>query len=222
MLVALCANAQVGADGNTQPEARWLKKAYFDSTALRPGDGLRIRVYPDSMGFPNGDYPIDENGFADLPIAGRVRVAGETPQKVAQVLRSMYVNYLPRPNVQVRPLIRISLLGGFYEPGLYYIEPYSSLWQAVQLAGGTQRQDGLSRLRWERGGEIVDAQVAGLVGSGRSLQELGFQSGDQLTVTELPRRGFWNIVTDDVLPVLSFALTAATAVATLSIAVDNN
>lgn len=189
--------------------------AYLSTYGFRPGDGLQIRVYPDTAAFMNGIFYVDDSGYADLPVVGPVYVNGHNPDQVETILRQDYVDYLPYPNVQVRPLMRIALLGGFFEPGLYYVQPSASLWDAVQLAGGPEREDGFDKIRWRRDGMVMKRNVVGMLQSGTSLYKLGFQSGDQLTVVAQPKRRFWDIVTDDVLPVLSFSLSLVTSAITI-------
>ena len=35
------------------------------------------------------------------------------------IVKNAYIDYMPHPNVQVRPMIRAALQGGFGQPGLY-------------------------------------------------------------------------------------------------------
>ncbi len=191
--------------------------AHLTTYGFRPGDGLQIRVYPDSAAFMNGIFHVDDSGFCDLPVLGPINVRNRTPQEVETVLKEDYIDYLPHPNVQVRPLMRIALLGGFFEPGLYYVQPSASLWDAVQLAGGPEREDGFDKMRWRRGGSVMERDVVTMLQSGTSLYKLGIQSGDQLTVIAAPKRRFWDILTEDVLPVLSFSLSLVTSALTIGV-----
>ena len=181
---------------------------------FQAGDALRISAYPDSGGFPNGIYTIDGDGYADLPLIGLTSVSNLTPRQVELFLAEKYVTYLPRLNIAVRPLFRISLLGGFTKPGLYWIDPRESLWNAVERAGGTLRDDGISKIRWERDTRIVSKNITSYYQSGQSLYAIGFKSGDRLLITAKPKQQAWETFITEVLPVLGILATTVTAAAT--------
>ncbi|MBD3321046.1 MAG: hypothetical protein GF350_08140 [Chitinivibrionales bacterium] len=217
-LVGLLMAACLAANGNAQgpDSSKQSARKTGDETCtlyplFKPGDALRIMVYPDTGVFPNGIYLIDSKGCVDLPVIGMVPVSGRTETEVEEMLKEAYIDYLRHPNVQVRPLIRASCLGGFYEPGLFYIDPRASVWNLVQLAGGTQREDGVSKLKWERDGAIISKDLVPYYQSGESLRDIGFESGDQLRVSSLPVRRGWDIFLQDVLPLLSFTATTITS-----------
>ena len=183
-----------------------------------PGDALEITVYPDTASFPNGIYPIDDKGYAYLPILGYKKVADKTVSRLETLLKEAYVNYLPQPNIQVRPLIRVSLLGGFTRPGLYWVDPRENMWSIVQHAGGTMREDGLEKLKWRRNRVTISKDLIPHIESGESLQSIGFKSGDQVRVTYRPRQRFWDVFRSDVLPLLSFTISAVASAASVYIA----
>lgn len=185
------------------------------------GDALQISIYPDTGSFLNGIYPIDENGVADLPVIGMLKVTDTPPLELERRLRSAYVTFLAQPNIQVRPLIRAAALGGFHRPGLYYLDARESLWSLIFRAGGTLREDGVRKLRWEHNNTIVSSNLAPYLESGQSLISMGFRSGDQIRVTQTPKRDTWDIFRSDVLPVLTFIVSSVTAVATTYVALES-
>lgn len=183
-----------------------------------PGDALEITVYPDTASFPNGIYSIDDKGYAYLPILGYKKVSDKTVSRLETLLKEAYVNYLPQPNIQVRPLIRVSLLGGFTRPGLYWVDSRDNMWSIVQNAGGTMREDGLEKLKWRRNRVTISKDLIPHIESGESLQSIGFKSGDQIRVTYRPRQRFWDVFRSDVLPILSFTISAVASAASVYIA----
>lgn len=182
---------------------------------FRPGDALLITTYPDSAGFPSGFYPIDGEGYADFPIIGYVKVTGMSADELAKLLADKYVDFMRYPHMSIRPLIRVALNGGFYRPGLYWLNPHSTLWQTVQIAGGTQRMDGFKMLKWERDRKVLNNDLVHLLQEGKSLYQIGFRTGDQITVIQQPQRTGWEIFRSDVLPVLSFTISTAVSVVSL-------
>jgi protein involved in polysaccharide export with SLBB domain len=166
---------------------------------VRPGEAIRISAYPDTGSFVNGFYPVDGQGRIYLPIIGKMNIMQMSEKAFLDTLKAQYISYLRYPNVQVRHSIRISLLGGFQRPGLYYIDPDYSIWDAVYLAGGTTREDGLKRMHWERDRSPVTKDVIPYYQSGQSLRTIGFQSGDQLWTPVDPKRTWWEVVFKDII-----------------------
>jgi protein involved in polysaccharide export with SLBB domain len=198
--------------------AHWRSEEPPPANAPRPftkGDAVHIAVFQDSLHFVNGIYHIDDEGYVFLPIVGRLKIDTLPERILSQYLNSAYLQFLRYPTIQVQPLIRISLLGGFFKPGLYYINPSASLWDAVALAGGPAREDGIKKITWEREGKIVNNNLLPSIESGVSLKTMGIRSGDQFWVTHVPKRDGWEIFTTGVLPMLSVSFTAAATTATV-------
>jgi hypothetical protein len=186
------------------------------------GDAVRITVYPDTALFVNGTYHIDDGGYVLLPILGRMRIDTLTEKQFESFLDTAYLRYLRYPAIQAQPLIRLTFLGGFQKPGLYYLSPHASLWEAVAVAGGPIREDGLKKMKWERQGKVLRTGLVPALEAGTSLALFGMKSGDQIWVTHVPKRDGWDIFIGDVLPVVSISISAATAAGTLYFAYQVN
>jgi hypothetical protein len=164
-----------------------------------------ISTFPDTSSFLNRIFPIDDRGYAEFPIIGKMNVVKMTIIELQDVLLTSFKSYLRYPNMYIKPMVRISFSGGFFRPGLYYVDYNSSVWETLRIAGGTQLEEGLYNLRWERDGEEVDNLIPYFEKS-TSLKKMGFLSGDQIwTPTTLPRT-FWDY-TRDIMPILTFATT---------------
>jgi len=221
IILACCAivNADEKA-GDLAPGEELSGRSAAFSDAARPlpfiaGDALEIVTYPDSAAFPAGFYSIDGEGFVDFPIIGYVKVTGMSSDALAKQLADKYVDFMRYPHMKIRPLIRIALNGGFFRPGLYWVDPHASLWETIQLAGGPQRMDGFKKLKWERSRVIINNDLVPLIQEGKSLYQIGFETGDQLTVLQQPQRRGWEIFTADVMPVLTFTISTAVTILTL-------
>ncbi|MDD5675987.1 MAG: polysaccharide biosynthesis/export family protein [Chitinivibrionales bacterium] len=197
------APAEAPAQKKTTPAESTVIKQTAPPAALPPfhaGDALLITTFPDTATFFRGLHRIDDQGCVDLPAIGKLRVIDKTEKQLADTLVVAYVNYLRYPVVQVHPLIRVSLLGGFYRPGLYWVPPSYSLWDVVSMGGGTQREDGIKNLRWERSRALIKKDLVEDFQSGSSLQKMGLLSGDQLWATSKLKKDFWEVMTTNVLP----------------------
>jgi len=178
---------------------------------VNPGEAIRIYAFPDTTSFINGFYPVDGKGCIYLPIIGKMKVTEMTEKFFLDSIKSQYINYLRYPNLQVRRLIRVSLLGGFQKPGLFYIDPDNSLWDAVFQTGGTTREDGLKRMKWERDRKIVAQDIIPYYQSGQPLSSIGFHSGDQLWTPIEQKNDWWKILVKDVLLSQIFPIVTTSA-----------
>jgi protein involved in polysaccharide export with SLBB domain len=163
------------------------------------GDGVRIKSIQDTASFLNGVYPIDSDGFVYLPIIGRYYILDKSPLQFMAMLQKQYVQYLRFPELIVRPLIRVSLLGGFFKPGLYYAEPERSIWDLVYMAGGTTNEDGIKRMRMERSRQVISDNLVPYLQSGESIADIGFKSGDQIWTPADRSQNWWNVAVRDVI-----------------------
>jgi protein involved in polysaccharide export with SLBB domain len=192
----------------------------FDSSGVRPcpfipGDAIKVSVFPDTNLFPSGVYLIDGEGYVDLPVLGYLKITSMSVVDLTELLKKSYMPFIRYPYIVVRPLLRISLFGGFARPGLYYVDPHVTLWDAVRLGGTTVRKDGLNKMVWERDHSIIQKDVVPYFQSQKSLYQIGFQSGDRLSVTNKPELTKWEMFRTDILPFLSIVLSAAMSAATL-------
>lgn len=191
--------------GSREPEASG------PESFAKPGEAIRIYAFPDTGSFVNGFYPVDGKGRIYLPIIGKMDLTGMTEKAFLDSVKAQYINYLRYPNLQVRHLIRISLLGGFQRPGLYYIDPDYSMWDAVYQTGGTVREDGLKRMVWERDRKIVSKDIIPLYQSGQPLSSIGFRSGDQLWTPVEPKNNWWQVVVKDIMLSQVFPIVTTSA-----------
>jgi len=144
---------------------------------LAPGDAVRLSFWrePDF----NGDYPIDERGFAVLPLLGPRNLVRLRPLALKQQLLDEFARELRNQEVQITLLRRIRILGAVAEPGLFHVDPTMTFADAIALAGGVTSRGRLSRIEVYRGGNRIDTSIdlgAAIVGQ--------LQSGDQITVPE--------------------------------------
>ncbi len=173
---------------------------------FRAGDGIQINVFPDTSSFLNRTFAIDGAGDVSFPIIGKINVLRLSKDDLAKLLKSTFAPYLRSTSMVINPVVRVSLLGGFQRPGLYYVDYNSTLWDVVRRTGGTIHEEGIDNMVWERNGDELSDELAPLFEKGISLKNMGFHSGDQLwTPTE--NRRLLQIVLQDIMPVVTFATT---------------
>jgi protein involved in polysaccharide export with SLBB domain len=145
-----------------------------------PGDGLWISTFPDTSSFLNRTFPIDDRGYVEFPLVGKVQVSAMTEQQIVSFIKNNFRQYTRSPHVTIKPMLRISMIGGFIRPGLYYVEYDNSFWNTIRLSGGPSLEDGIKDMQWERDGESMMDDLTPFFERGISLRNMGFKSGDIL------------------------------------------
>jgi protein involved in polysaccharide export with SLBB domain len=171
-----------------------------------PGDGVSISTFPDTSSFLNNVFPIDDKGYIEFPIEGKVNVAQMSIAQLEDYLKNTFKAWLRNPNIYVKPVIRVSLSGGFVRPGLYYVDPGISLWDLVRTAGGPVLEGGIYEMKWERNGKEQTSDLVQYFEAGVSLRQIGFKSGDQIRTTAPTTETFWDQV-NNFLPLITISTT---------------
>ena len=121
------------------------------------------------------------NTWADASLAGVLR--SELPETVAKYEQT----YVRDPRLRVIPLTRVSIVGSVPRPGYYTVDPDRQITDAITLAGGPgAANQKKGRITVSRGSkQLYDTkamQVA--IRDGRTLDDLGVRSGDEIRVDE--------------------------------------
>ncbi|NIT99375.1 MAG: hypothetical protein GWN01_00035 [Nitrosopumilaceae archaeon] len=185
-----------------------------------PGDAVKILTFPDTTSFLNNLFPIDDKGYIELPIYGRVKITHMTKDEFVSFIKENFRDYLRYPYVDVKPMIRLSVLGGVPNPGFYYFDPHRSLWEVIYKVGGTVDEDGLNEMRWKRNKDDVESNLIPILQRGSSLQSIGFQSGDQIWVKTPGKPGFLQKVSENIVPIVSITTSVITTYVTLQLLVE--
>jgi polysaccharide export outer membrane protein len=101
-------------------------------------------------------YLVDNAGTIELPVLGKVNVAGQTASQVKDRLRESLKEYLKEPTVNIRNLnFRISVMGEVLRPSLFTIpNEQITLLEALSLAGDVTiygRRENVLLIREENG-----------------------------------------------------------------------
>ena len=104
-----------------------------------PSAGVREPInFSYTTGTPSRTgYLIDEEGNVDLPIIGKVKVAGLSRTTVNSILQEKYKEYLKHPvvNIQIQNF-KVTVLGEVARPGTFQIpNERITLLEAIGLAG---------------------------------------------------------------------------------------
>ena len=133
---------------------------------LGPNDELSIWALG-ITDFSDKPVRVDPNGYLDLPLVGRARVAGLTIEQFKTELTEMLHSYVRQPQVSVRMTDSrsqpVSVLGAVKNPGIVQLQGTKNLTEVLSLAGGlsTDAGDQVKITRSLRYGKIPlpDAKV---------------------------------------------------------------
>ncbi len=157
------------------------------------GDDLRITVF--ALDKPDAesrlDVQVDEDGMVEMPLVGKIAVAGVSLEEARNRIRTAYEGkYLKDPRVTValaearsKPVI---VTGEVAKPGIYYLNKNSSsLLEVLLQAGG---------LAPGAGDDVIVAHG----GQGTSTNELGASHSADTNTTEVGEIMRQDVVTVDV------------------------
>lgn len=113
---------------------------------------------------PASGYLVTDSGSVELPLIGRLPIAGLTNIQAAELIRGKIRNYLKEPTVNVRNLnFRVSVLGEVARPALFTIPNEElTLPEALGLAGDLTiygRRDNVLIIRETEGNKRTFARV---------------------------------------------------------------
>ena len=107
--------------------------------SLQPGDRIEIELYTDAgveLTVVGGERTVDEGGEVFLPFVGSLRVMGMRQAELRDTLKIMYEEFYAEPVLHVQVSLSIRVTGSVYTAGRYYLEPTSTLLDALTVAGG--------------------------------------------------------------------------------------
>jgi polysaccharide biosynthesis/export protein len=104
-----------------------------------PSIGAREPInYGYTSGTPiRSGYLVDENGFVELPVIGKVKLAGMSRLDATELLKNRYSEYLKSPviNIQIQNF-KVTVLGDVSKPGTFHIpNERITLLEAIGIAG---------------------------------------------------------------------------------------
>jgi polysaccharide export outer membrane protein len=147
--------AALGQDG-----VRAAGSAQTEQEKYRIGaeDVLQVAVWKnDAM---SRTVPVRPDGMISLPLINEVKAAGLTPTELREVLLGKLAEYMPTPEVavivtEVRSY-KVSVMGEVRKPAQYELKSWTTVLDALAMAGGFT--DGAARNRiviLRRGGQRI-------------------------------------------------------------------
>ncbi len=160
---------------------------------ISDGDVLAIQVagYEDVSKNTAG-HPVDQQGYIQFPLIGRIQAAGLTVPEFTQKLQSQLRRYLKFPDPQVNIVEyrgnRFFIDGQVNKPGEYPIADVPvSLYSALSLAGGATTLGDSNSVVLNRNGRSYNLSLQDLREVGASGNQIYIQDGDSIHVNSQSR-----------------------------------
>ena len=85
-------------------------------------------------------YRVDENGNVNLPVIGKIRIAGKSIEEASDYMESQLRDYLYKPSVKINFVNKsVTVIGYIHRPGRYYYSSdHINIFQALGMAGDIQ------------------------------------------------------------------------------------
>src|SRR5690606_4114189 len=124
----------IAAPASTQTNGNGVAIPRREAVVLRPGDVLRIDVWPNQE--LGGNFVVEESGLVYLPFLGSITAAGTTIDDLRVRLRNGYAEAIQNPVVTVSVIFQVGVLGEVVRPGVFEANPTTTFMDAIGMAGG--------------------------------------------------------------------------------------
>jgi polysaccharide export outer membrane protein len=167
----------------------------YQLAQLGAGDSVNVQVYgqPDL----SGTIYVDEDGSINVPLAGRVHVAGMTPVEAGAVIEKALVTgqILVNPHATVTVVQshsqKVTIVGEVRTPGRYPMESTATVVDMLALAGGATENAATTVyiLRADDHGTTtrIPVNLGGLSAGAGVLSTPPLQGGDSIVVPHAER-----------------------------------
>ena len=171
--------------------------AILGSDVISAGDVLGLTIWEnvdDGLLVPQGqnatvlnELQVDGAGFIYVPYAGRVRAAGNSPERIRQIITEKLAEQTPEPQVQVRRLAgdgaTVTVSGRIGGQGVYPIErPTRTLSSMIAAAGGVAIEPEIAQITVIRGEASGTIWYEDLFD--HPAADIALRAGDQIYVKE--------------------------------------
>lgn len=146
-IIAVCADAQTASISAAQPATPKCSGQTRSTYLLGPDDQLEISG-PELADSSIKPVRIDSQGDVQVPLVGRMHVAGMTVQDAEQNLDKALSTYIRDPQVVVNVTeVRsapVSIMGAVNTPGVHQVQGHKTLLEMLASAGGLRTDAGYS------------------------------------------------------------------------------
>ncbi|WP_296205447.1 polysaccharide biosynthesis/export family protein [Psychrobacter sp. UBA3962] len=137
-------------------------------------------------------YPVDQQGYIQFPLVGRIKASGLTVSQFTNNLRSQLQRYLKYPDPQVKVVnfrgSKFFIDGAVRQPGEFNMaDAPISLYGAISMAGGATTEGDSNSVVLTRRGVQYELGLRDLQDMGISASQIYLQDGDSIHINRLDR-----------------------------------
>jgi len=178
---------------SSELRARARANAARVNARLADGDfkvGDRIRLVVEGEPTLSDTFTVQNGPQIVLPNIGSIPLQGVLRAELTGYLTKQIGKYVRDPVVHARTLIRLLIAGDVGAPNYYLIPSDALVTDAIALAGGPRGDAKLQDMSVQRANtELIDPRdLQAAILAGRTLDQLGLQTGDQINVP-MPGKG---------------------------------
>jgi polysaccharide biosynthesis/export protein len=148
ILIILVASLAARPAGAEAPQANGARSAEPDAYRIGPEDMLAISVWKNDA--LSRSVPVRPDGKISLPLLNDVQAAGLTPAELREALTKKLTEFLPSPEVSVIVLdvrsFKVSVIGEVAKPSRYELKSWTTVADALAMAGGFTQFAARSRI----------------------------------------------------------------------------
>jgi protein involved in polysaccharide export with SLBB domain len=169
-------------------------KERLDEGDFRAGDRIILEVRGDTA--LSDTFAVNTNGAIELPNIGPVPLHGVLRSELQAHLTEVLSQYLKSPEITAKSLIRIAVIGQVGRPGFLYLPATTVAADAFAAAGGLTQTSNLKKTKILRNGQVLleGQPLQNALASGRSLDQMNMQSGDEIQVGQKSTGGAGNAI----------------------------
>lgn len=176
----------------TSDLSRLIKTSNRVDYRIAQGDVLSIILvgYPDITAAGASGYPVDQQGFVQFPLIGRIKASGMSVPQFTANLSGQLKRYLKYADPQVKVTEyrgnRFIIDGEVTKPGEFNItDAPVSLYSAISMAGGVTDTGDSNNIVLNRRGASYNINLQSLRQIGSSANQIYVQDGDSIHINTL-------------------------------------
>jgi polysaccharide biosynthesis/export protein len=149
-------------------------------------DILQIRVWREAD--LSGPVAVRPDGKISMPLIGDLQASGNTPLKLAAMIKEGLLKYVTEPEVMVSVMSvnskKYFVMGGVTRPGQYPLVVPTTVSQALTIAGGFREYADTKNVLVMRGPKRYKFNYKDWSRGKNLSQDIYLQSGDHIVVAE--------------------------------------
>lgn len=163
-------------------------------STFNPGDKVKVMMWRQKD--ITGEYQISADGNLRMPLVGAVPASGLPVDALVDTLVAYYSAYIKNPQIIVIPMFRVTILGAVKMPGSYWVSGSEKVTDLIAMAGGLGGKAVMEKTKITRGDKVIVVNAAEFLRAGKTLGDIGVQSGDIVVVprSRWPNWSEWALI----------------------------